>query len=343
METQGEAPGPEHQDGAETESQALTSAAAEVETFSEVQSPPSDRLTKKSVSVKGQENAPPSPPDGGGIPSGPTQGRWPIRPAQALWGIIAAFLFLALTITFLALLMSVRNAHRDLIRTRSQLSARLDALNARVITTENRLNTIDEGETALRGQVETQRQALKQLKAQSDTLMQELVTLQEDQSANSQKWQARVQAFNKRLESVQEQLDKATLAMRADMDKREQALKETFQAQLQENETSTMARLNALRLELTLMRAARQAIEARIHLQEKSPGLAKRNLNALLGLLKQAQSLTTDQRTREDIQQLRRSVVEIRGILEKEIFPVTTVELLVDRIDEIIHRVASSP
>jgi hypothetical protein len=88
---------------------------------------------------------------------------------------------------------------------------------------------------------------------------------------------------------------------------------------------------------MLLMRASRQALQARMHLAEKSAGLAKRDLRDVEAILSAAIRATDDEELRATLEKLRQSIRELREGIEAETFPVTTVEVLIDQIDGVIR------
>jgi len=98
---------------------------------------------------------------------------------------------------------------------------------------------------------------------------------------------------------------------------------------LQEEKTA------AFQLQVLLLKASGKALKARIHLAEKDTGLAKRDLREC-DLALQAAMALADEETGASLKELRASMTELRDGIEAETFPLTTLEILIDRIEALI-------
>ena len=98
---------------------------------------------------------------------------------------------------------------------------------------------------------------------------------------------------------------------------------------LQEEKTA------AFQLQVLLLKASGKALKARIHLAEKDAGLAKRDLRECDSALKAAMAFA-DEDTKASLKELRASMTELREGIEAETFPLTTLEILIDRIEALI-------
>lgn len=98
---------------------------------------------------------------------------------------------------------------------------------------------------------------------------------------------------------------------------------------LQEEKTA------AFQLQVLLLKASGKALKARIHLAEKDAGLAKRDLREC-DLALQAAMTFADEETEASLKELRASMTELREGIEAETFPLTTLEILIDKIEALI-------
>jgi septal ring factor EnvC (AmiA/AmiB activator) len=88
-------------------------------------------------------------------------------------------------------------------------------------------------------------------------------------------------------------------------------------------------------LQVLLLKASGKALKARIHLAEEEAGLAKRDLRECDATLEAAIALADDD-TATSLEELRASMVELREGIEAETFPLTTLEILIDKIEDLI-------
>jgi chromosome segregation ATPase len=93
--------------------------------------------------------------------------------------------------------------------------------------------------------------------------------------------------------------------------------------------------LRRLQTQVALARSVGLAFKARTHLSEQHAGLAQHDLAALDAGLEQAAALATNG-LRSRIDEARRSLGELRDGIEAKTFPVAAVELLADRLDDLI-------
>ncbi len=121
----------------------------------------------------------------------------------------------------------------------------------------------------------------------------------------------------------QSQQEKTIIALRNDADKltKQVAALETDRTRLQ--------------MQVLLLKASGKVMRAVVHLTDLSPGLAQRDLAAAIDALAQAQTLATDDK-RNAIGELRASLAELRGSIEAKAYPISTLEILGDKIDDLI-------
>ncbi len=252
--------------------------------------------------------APPQPP-----PLTPVESRG--RSSTAiLWGIGGGLLvFFLLTLLF-ALFLAYRNTQRELASLRKEVNVHYDNVDSKILDLSNQIIVHDKE----MGKIHAE---LKTLKEEISDLRDDLASLEEE--SNNQ-----ARETEKALQELEDRLKEMSTSLQA-----------TWQHDLQEEKHAREKEIRRLQLEILLMRASRQALEARIHLKEKSRGLAKRDLRTVADLLDQAATLAKDDPIRGDILRLRGSIEEIRNTLEHDIFPVTTVELFIDRLDELLDQV----
>jgi septal ring factor EnvC (AmiA/AmiB activator) len=98
---------------------------------------------------------------------------------------------------------------------------------------------------------------------------------------------------------------------------------------LQEEKTT------GFQLQVLLLKASGKALKARIHLAEEEAGLAKRDLRECDATLEAAMAFADDE-TETSLKELRSSMVELREGIEAETFPLTTLEILIDKIEDLI-------
>ena len=94
-------------------------------------------------------------------------------------------------------------------------------------------------------------------------------------------------------------------------------------------------RTAGFQLQVLLLKASGKALKARIHLAEKDAGLAKRDLREC-DLALQAAMAFADEETKASLRELRASMTELREGIEAETFPLTTLEILIDKIEALI-------
>lgn len=104
--------------------------------------------------------------------------------------------------------------------------------------------------------------------------------------------------------------------------------------QLQEEATyvATKAKLQVL-----LLKASAKTLKARIHLAEEEAGLAERDLAECDAVLGAAMALA-DEKTSSALQEIRKSIVELKDSVEAQTFPLATLEIVSDKIDALIGK-----
>lgn len=98
---------------------------------------------------------------------------------------------------------------------------------------------------------------------------------------------------------------------------------------VQEEKTATF------QLQVLLLKASGKALKARIHLAEKDAGLTKRDLREC-DLALQAAMAFANEETGASLKELRASMRELSEGIEAETFPLTTLEILIDKIEALI-------
>ncbi len=92
----------------------------------------------------------------------------------------------------------------------------------------------------------------------------------------------------------------------------------------------------ALQRQVLLLKASGKALRARIHLSERDAGLAKRDLRECEDILTQAMDLAEGE-IEVSLEELRTLIAEVRDSIEAQTFPVTTVEVLIERIEALVE------
>lgn len=166
----------------------------------------------------------------------------------------------------------------------------------------------------------------------------------------------RVDEVSSKVEQLSADLERATAEkaqlkedLAEDLFSQLQGLEEKSSSQLEDLEKRTSSQLQELREELSLqearvgrfqfqallLKASGRALKARMHLAERKVGLAKRDLRECDSALGAAEAFA-DEETRVSLEELRASIRELKEGIEAETFPLTTLELLIDRIDALI-------
>ena len=90
-----------------------------------------------------------------------------------------------------------------------------------------------------------------------------------------------------------------------------------------------------LQAQTMLGKASGKVVRAVIHLSADNPGLAKRDLATAIDALDQAQGLASDDK-RHTIAEVRTSLAELRASIEAKAYPIATLEILGDKIDDLV-------
>jgi GTP cyclohydrolase II len=155
----------------------------------------------------------------------------------------------------------------------------------------------------------------------------------------------KVEEVAARTEQLEAGLEKASVE-RAQLG---EALETKISSELEDLETKTFKELGELeeriavqeettagfQLQVLLLKASGKALKARIHLAEEETGLAKRDLRECDSALEAATAFA-DEETKASLKELRGSMTELREGIEAETFPLTTLEILIDRIEALI-------
>ena len=105
--------------------------------------------------------------------------------------------------------------------------------------------------------------------------------------------------------------------------------------ELEEKMALQEERTAGFQLQVLLLKASGKALKARIHLAEKEAGLAKRDLRECDLALGAAMAFA-DEETGASLKELRASMTELREGIEAETFPLTTLEILIERIEALV-------
>ena len=105
--------------------------------------------------------------------------------------------------------------------------------------------------------------------------------------------------------------------------------------ELEEKMALQEERTAGFQLQVLLLKASGKALKARIHLAEKEAGLAKRDLRECDLALGAAMAFA-DEETGASLKELRASMTELREGIEAETFPLTTLEILIDKIEALV-------
>ncbi len=238
----------------------------------------------------------------------------------SLLGLLAIILLGALVVS-----LSIRNTRRT-VRDVAMSS------NIQIQELQNRVDSLTRELEALRqANAELQRSLEGRLASQVETL----------QQADAELQRALETSIADQLEALRQDLETADQELRdevvAALEEQNQALRQEVEAGLAETSQRMQELAARVRLEMLLMRASREALQARMHLAEKSAGLAKRNLRDVEATLSAAIQATDNEELRATLEKLRQSIRELREGIEAETFPVTTVEVLIDQIDGVIR------
>ena len=156
---------------------------------------------------------------------------------------------------------------------------------------------------------------------------------------------AKVEEVAAKTEQLEAGLEKAS-AERAQL---KEALEARISSELEELETNTSNELAELeegmavqeettagfQLQVLLVKASGKAMKAMMHLAGGETGLARRDLRECDSALEAAMAFA-DEETESSLKELRGSMTELREGIEAETFPLTTLEILIDRIEVLI-------
>lgn len=176
--------------------------------------------------------------------------------------------------------------------------------------------------------------------------------------ASTERVSTEVDRLSDEMEQAGAEIDRLKTAIEqadAEIDKLEAALEEAaaegdlLRKDLREDLTEDIsANTDRLREEATymateaefqvlLLKASAKALKARIHLAEKEAGLAERDLAECDAALEAATALA-DEKAQIALQEIRKSIVELKDSVEAHTFPLATLEIVSDKIDALIGR-----
>lgn len=93
-----------------------------------------------------------------------------------------------------------------------------------------------------------------------------------------------------------------------------------------------------LQLEVLLLKASGRLLRSSLHLNSQNPGLAKRDLVMAMDALDAAKSLAAEEKLRAAIGEFYTTVAELRQSIDAQAYPITTLELLSDKVEELIGK-----
>jgi chromosome segregation ATPase len=144
------------------------------------------------------------------------------------------------------------------------------------------------------------------------------------------------------LEAAIEKADGEIVELRAELKEAEAAgdrLREDLREDLTEDISANADRLQEetaqAEFQVLLLKASAKALKARIHLAEKEAGLAERDLAECDAALEAAAALA-DGKGKTALQEIRKSIVELKDSVEARTFPIATLEIVSDKIDALI-------
>jgi len=173
--------------------------------------------------------------------------------------------------------------------------------------------------------------SIRELKARVDEVSAEAEQLGADlERASAEKAQFQedlAEKFSSQLEDLEEKTSGQLEGLEKETSNQLQELRERLSLQ----ET----RVDRFQFQVLLLKASGKALKARMHLAEKKVGLATRDLRECDSTLEAAKAFA-DEETRVSLEELRASIRELKESIEAETFPLTTLEILIDRIDALI-------
>ena len=173
--------------------------------------------------------------------------------------------------------------------------------------------------------------SIRELKARVDEVSAEAEQLGADlERASAEKAQFQedlAEKFSSQLEDLEEKTSGQLEGLEKETSNQLQELRERLSLQ----ET----RVDRFQFQVLLLKASGKALKARMHLAEKKVGLATRDLRECDSTLEAAKAFA-DEETRVSLEELRASISELKESIEAETFPLTTLEILIDRIDALI-------
>jgi chromosome segregation ATPase len=144
------------------------------------------------------------------------------------------------------------------------------------------------------------------------------------------------------LEAAIEKADGEIVELRAELKEAEAAgdrLREALREDLTEDISANADRLQEetaqAEFQVLLLKASAKALKARIHLAEEEAGLAERDLAECDAALEAAAALA-DGKGKTALQEIRKSIVELKDSVEARTFPIATLEIVSDKIDALI-------
>jgi len=184
--------------------------------------------------------------------------------------------------------------------------------------------------------------SIRELKARVDEVSAEAEQLGADlERASAEKAQFQedlAEKFSSQLEDLEEKFSSQLEDLEEKTSGQLEGLEKETSNQLQElRERLSLqeTRVDRFQFQVLLLKASGKALKARMHLAEKKVGLATRDLRECDSTLEAAKAFA-DEETRVSLEELRASIRELKESIEAETFPLTTLEILIDRIDALI-------
>jgi chromosome segregation ATPase len=151
-----------------------------------------------------------------------------------------------------------------------------------------------------------------------------------------------------KLETAIEQANAEVVELKADLEKADvegDRLREDLREDLAEDISASADRLRGeaaqaatqVEFQVLLLKASAKALKARIHLAEKEAGLAERDLAECDATLEEATALA-DEKAKVTLQEIRKSIIELKEGVEARTFPLATLEIVSDKIDGLIGK-----
>lgn len=131
--------------------------------------------------------------------------------------------------------------------------------------------------------------------------------------------------------------DNNALALRIDKQEREAAALRGDLIKANDQIAGLKIERTRLHTEVLLLKALGKVRQASIHLSDDSPGSAQRDLAVAIDVLDQAKTLVTEGK-KVTVEEVRKGLAELRQSIEAKAYPIATLEILGDKLEDLIGK-----